>query len=110
MNQPVRKIIGSQVMIRVRHGDFGAAESAWRAWCSAIASRLQIHHKALMINPSKDTPARCRLVSAVPSAATRKLLGTRKISVTLIGSRLDELATHETPLTIGRLTLPKPVA
>src|SRR5262245_41526786 len=53
---------------------------------SASASQLLIHHNALTTSPTRDTAARCGLVSAVPSAATRKLLGTRKISVTLTRS------------------------
>lgn len=45
---------------------------------SAIASRLHIDQSRLMTNPRADTPARWTFVSAVPMAATWKLLGMRK--------------------------------
>src|SRR5262245_15223662 len=53
---------------------------------SAIASWLHTHHSTLTNMPISETPARCGFVSAVPSAATRKLLGIRNSSVTLIRS------------------------
>ncbi len=45
---------------------------------SASASRLHIHQRMLTVSPSTETAARCRLVSAAPRAATRKLLGNQE--------------------------------
>src|SRR5689334_5549102 len=70
----------------MRRGGASPAEPEISGVASEYASRLQVTHITHTISPTNETAARWGLVSAVPKAATRKLLGTRKISVTLTRS------------------------
>lgn len=95
MIQLAPKTTGNQPRTRVRRGiSSPGLLSAIRArW----ASRIARSHRRLATKPRIETAARCGLLSAVPSAATRKLLGIRNSSVTFTRSG------WENGLDIGRL-------
>lgn len=100
-NQPAEKIVAIDANTIVRRGNVRRSSSGRVSRSSASASRLQIHHSPLTINPKPETHARCGLVSAVPSAATRKLLGIRKISVIFTKSGCGARSTSTIPPTPG---------
>ena len=90
ISHPTTNTTANQERIAVRRGYFGLPGSVSFS-ITDIASRLQIHHRTLTINPRIETAARWKFVSAVPSAATMKLLGIKKISVILIRSGCGEV-------------------
>lgn len=91
ISHPQIKTSDKCVRIRVRSGYCACGTPISGGGRALNASRLHTYQRALTISPSAETAARCGLESAVPKAATRKLLGTRKISVTLIRSGSCEL-------------------